>query len=343
MTFTRFGSKALFVSPVVVVGFVYGDRMRVILNSDIIFQDQLVRDLPRRIRLLIERIRDHGHEVVLPRTTILEFDRKQLEAVDVARRELRAAFSRLDGFGIQHDTPDLESVVQPPDLVGLVRATGVSVTVEEPTNEDLAEAHRRACLHEPPHPPESKSDEMRDLVIWMTALRLAADGNGALLVSRDAVHSGHLGDEEADAAALARVRSVEEALEYFEVVTPSGEVIRAVLGPVWRSLVLAGLPASEPMVLLNISRVKLRQGPRGLAAAECLVKARAPENRVVNASIQLGVEDGIVKRVTASGVSLDGELSPDLDVDVNARIELPTQDFGEDIAALQAIIEGEGP
>lgn len=315
--------------------------MKVILNSDIIFQDQLLVVLSRRVRLLIERIKERGHEVVLPRTTILEFDRKQREAVDVARRDLQAAFARLDEFGISHDTPDLQEKVRAPDLVELIRNTGVGVVVEEPSSEDLIEAHRRACLHEPPHPASSKSDEMRDLVIWMTALRIATEAGGALLVSRDVVHAGHLGDSEADQASLARVPSIEEALEYFEVLTPAGEVIKAVLGPVWHALVQVGLPAAEPMALLNVSRVKLRQGPQGLAAAESLVKARASENRVVTALIRVAIDDGIVKHVQASGVNLDGEPGSDLDVAVNTPIEVPAENFDADIVALQAIIEGE--
>jgi hypothetical protein len=50
-----------------------------------------------------------------------------------------------------------------------LRATGVQLEVENPKLEDYRNAERRACLHLSPQPPETKSDEMRDLVIWEVA------------------------------------------------------------------------------------------------------------------------------------------------------------------------------
>jgi hypothetical protein len=76
-----------------------------------------------------------------------------------------------------------------------LRATGVQLEVENPKLEDYRNAERRACLHLSPQPPETKSDEMRDLVIWEVALRVAKRDGKAILVSRDHVHSDERGDK----------------------------------------------------------------------------------------------------------------------------------------------------
>jgi hypothetical protein len=90
-----------------------------------------------------------------------------------------------------------------------LRATGVQLEVENPKLEDYRNAERRACLHLSPQPPETKSDEMRDLVIWKVALRVAKRDGKAILVSRDHVHSDERG-EAAEACGLLRVQSLDD-------------------------------------------------------------------------------------------------------------------------------------
>ena len=70
---------------------------------------------------------------------------------------------------------------------------------------------------------------MRDLVIWMVALRVARRDGGAILVSRDEVHTEERGDEEARSAGLLRARSWDEALEQLGRESPAGALARQLL------------------------------------------------------------------------------------------------------------------
>jgi hypothetical protein len=201
--------------------------MKVLLNSDILFQTHLAtKGLSRDLQTLFQACVDNGHGLVIPLTSKLEFDRNQAEHAARERRRIDDAYKTLDKYGIQHEEAPAIDRVKLPDLMWLIQESGVEASLEDPTEEDLREAHRRACLHENPHPPDAKTDEMRDLVIWMIALRISKAEGGALLISRDEVHTHSRGDKEALDSGLIRVDSLEKALDYFEVETPAGQWVK---------------------------------------------------------------------------------------------------------------------
>jgi len=141
--------------------------MKVILNSDVLCHPgRLVRELGRSLPALFDACRDRADEIVVPLTTRLEFDRHQRENAELERSEIAKAYKLLSRVGIKYEERDPVEVAKEPNLLELIAASGVRVTELEPTHEELLEANRRASLHERPHPPDSKSDEMRDLVIW---------------------------------------------------------------------------------------------------------------------------------------------------------------------------------
>jgi len=280
-----------------------------VLNSDIVYSDQLiVGALPTGLRSLVQAAANRGDVIVLPSTSLLEFERTQGQAVSKAIASLEAAYKQLDRFGVAYTRVEPSDIVHVPDLVGLMRANGAVIEVEEPTLADLQEAHRRACLHEIPHPPDIKSDEMRDLVIWMVALRLAAQDGRALLVSRDQVHVHTRGNLEASQAGLIRVSTIEDALEYLEVETPAGQLVRQLLEPLWHQIVISGVPVAERSTILGASQAQFTQGERALRRARFVLKTLGTDDKPLRATVDVGLTDGAVTNIEFRDVRLGNEV-----------------------------------
>jgi hypothetical protein len=318
--------------------------MKIILNSDILHDERLVEDkLPKRLQQLIGACVERKHAVVIPLTSLLEFQRHQSQLVKQGASNLNAAYQLLDKHSIQYSRVEPSEVVKMPDLIGLIGSLGVEVITEDPTLEDYSEAHRRACLHERPHPEETKSDEMRDLVIWMMSLRLANQDKGALLISNDVVHSHARGDEEANSLHLARVRNIEEALEYFDVITPAGKLIRQLLEPVWDELVGAGFPAAKPMSLTAVARCRFIQDEFGLSFAHCNFKARTSGGKVAQSVIDIRLSSGIIVQVNLTDILVDGKPIEQKEISItpNKKVNLEDDSYTERLNALRAVLSGE--
>jgi len=181
---------------------------------------------------------------------------------------------------------------------------------------------------------------MRDLVIWAIALRVAAGAHGAVLLSRDDVHSGVLGDTEAAGVHLVRVRSCEEALEFFQVKTPAGEMATAIMALVWPELVGAGLPLPVGPSVTGISGVRFVHGQNGPRSAMFSVKARSDKGGDFGAKVGVEIEDGVVSRVGLSDVRVDEERWRDGSMGVVVKKPLPgwADDYQERLAALRGMV-----
>jgi hypothetical protein len=241
----------------------------VILNSDVLWQRGVVRQLSQRLLPLFAECSASHHEVILPLTARLEFDRVQLKAVKEERGKLTEVYGLLRGYGVPFEPRKPDEVVALPDLPALIRETGAVLIELEPTHSEYSEAHRRAALHELPLPSDPKSDEMRDLVIWQQSLRLASEGGGALLLSRDHVHVHHRGDPEADSAGLVRVSSPEAALEYLNVRTPGGQLIEELLRHAWEDVTLGVDYLPDRLVLFRVLEPTFIQGKVGSRRRIC--------------------------------------------------------------------------
>jgi hypothetical protein len=323
--------------------------MKIIINSDILYNDRLVRDYPsKRLQKLFRACSERGHVIVIPLTALLEFNRKQSEVVKSAISRLESAYGQLDKFKIPYTRVEPSQAVKSPALVGLIEEFGVEVMVECPTMKDFMEAHKRTCLHEPPHPPDAKSHEMRDMVIWMIALRLALQDGGALLISHDKVHCHPRGDDEAIQVGLVRVRRIEEALEYFieealeyfDVETPVGKLVEQLLAPVWSDLVDAGLPVTSPMSLMGVSQARFIQGIRGPSSACCFLKARASDGKTLEANTKIYTDDGMITKIILSDISVENELwgETQLVVAPSKMFDVEHDDYAERLSALKALL-----
>jgi hypothetical protein len=86
--------------------------------------------------------------------------------------EVEHAYEVLRRAGVPFEEREAAKLFIVPDIAELFRASGAKVEIEDPTLDDFNDAHRRACLHLSPQPEETKSDEMRDLVIWQSRSEL---------------------------------------------------------------------------------------------------------------------------------------------------------------------------
>lgn len=316
-----------------------GQTVFIVLNSDVLWTGRFSTTLPNSIQRFVDACRDQGHQIVIPLTTLLEFDRRQSELVSRERDGLKLAYSTLDRFGITYNRQDPDAVITAPHLLSLITGSGATAEVIEPALEDFQQAHRRACLHLAPQPPDTKNDEMRDLVIWMTAIRIARANDGALLISRDVVHTDERGNDEASTVRLTRVHSFEEALEYLEVETPAGQLFRAIMLPAWPALVDAGVPVPGNPIVLSVSNPIFVQGSQGLASASCILKVRATGNQIMQADADVQVSANR-QRVSLTNIKIGDQAQAK---PVTVETEVPQEvlsDSEESMAELRGLLEG---
>ena len=317
--------------------------MRLLINSDRLFATYLISErLPASLAKICTACAEKGITVVIPETALLEFNRAQKKLADQEINNILSAYTTLERYGIELRRVDPAELVHQTNMVEMMQKLGVEVEVEVvlPTIEDFQEAHRRACLHEAPQPPETKSDEMRDLLIWMIALGQAKQHGGAVLLSGDEVHVHSRGDEEAGAVALIRVKTVEEVLEILEIETPSGQLICQLLAVVWQDLIDCGLPLSPKLEIRGVTEAAFVQGGHGLAAARFSAKLTGMEKRQIQAKFTVMIETGAVTKIEVKDYAIDGErLAASFNLTVHRPVTLMEEDLGERMAALIDVLE----
>jgi hypothetical protein len=244
--------------------------MKILFNSDLLFSTSLIKDkLPRQVSEFLLACRNMGHEIVIPLTTLFEFKKKQSEFVNMEIATLNSAGNKLTEYGINVEKYQASDLVKLPDLIQLIKDVGLSCDLEEPTKNDYENAHRKACLRESPHPPDTKSDEMRDLVIWEISLRIAKENNGAILMSRDEVHTNHRGDKEASEYGLIRCNSIERAYESLIIETASAKKIKELIGKVWKEIIESSLPVVDGGRVVSIKNPIFHDTDRGSSIVTC--------------------------------------------------------------------------
>lgn len=315
--------------------------MKIILNSDILFNTFLIKNnLSKNFQELFSICQKKGHVIIIPLTTLLEFDRAQLESLNKKTLKLEKAYMLLEGLNIKFTRVEPPEVIKKPDLIELVKKSGVEVRVENPTNDDYLEAHKRACLHECPHAPEKKSDEMRDLIIWMIALRYAQQDGNAILISRDEVHVNPRGDNEANSVGLIRFKSEEEVLEYFEVETPAGKLIKQLIMPIWEDLLKAGLPLNQDISIVGVAQPRFIQGAEGISNAYCLIRLRTLDGKMLKTNIAMKIDNNVIVELELSEIMIDENPwdKKQLALIPNKAISPEKDDYKERIDSLKELI-----
>lgn len=266
--------------------------MKIVFNSDLLYATSLIKGkLPRQVRDFLFACRENSHEIVIPLTTLLEFDKKQSEFVNKEISLLNNAENILTDYGVNVEKFQPLDLVKSPDLVQLINDTGISCGLEEPTKSDYDNAHRRACLRESPHPPDTKSDEMRDLVIWEIALRIAKDNNGAILMSRDEVHTHYRGDKEASEYHLIRCNSFERAYESLSIETVSSKRIKELIGKVWNDIIASNLPVKDGGQVISIKSPRFQDTPQGSSIVTCSINFHTGDGKELASLLRIEYAD----------------------------------------------------
>jgi hypothetical protein len=283
-----------------------------ILNSDQLWGLAQVASegrIPGDLQEICRVAAAHQVDIVIPRPAFLEMQRLLLVKISKKRKGLKAAKELLDSYNFKIPEIDVRALIPDVDPVHMLRGTGAIVRIEDPVLSDYEDAERRAALRLPPHPgpPDSdqeyKTDEMRDLVIWVSSLRLAQSENGATLVSRDSIHTGGFDSTEAGSATLIGVRSLEMALETLGEETNADRVMRERLITAW-SAVAAELPLRDASKPLRVHARNFAIDDFGFEHATGLIKLENTSGARIEADLELILEGEEVNEVRLRNIYL---------------------------------------
>jgi hypothetical protein len=316
--------------------------MRIILNSDVLFSTRLLTaGLPKHIEGFCQKAAEFGAILALPRTVILENQRQQQKLYEEATAKLETAATLLTEWGVRVTTFNPADMIRRVDVLSALRATAIKVEVHDPTLEDYRDAEQRASLHLSPQAPDTKSDEMRDLIIWTVALRLAKHDNGAILVSRDEVHAHERGSAEANAAKLHRAKTFDEALDLLGSVSPAATLARSVLGTIWNDLRSAGLPLPQEVPAGRFSSLLFAADEDGHANTNLNFEL-STDDGTLSGSILLFQADPAIIGVDLTELRMGEEPWKTGELSITVPGELPkiTHPLGERITELRDLIKG---
>jgi len=315
--------------------------MKIIFNSDLLFATSLIKDkLPRQVTEFLSACKQKGHEIVIPLTTLLEFDKKQSEFLSKEISNLQNAGAMLSKYDISVDDYNPKDLIKPPDLIQLIKDIGITCNLEEPTKDDYQSAHRRACLRESPHPPDIKSDEMRDLVIWEISIRIARENEGAILMSRDEVHTHYRGDKEASELKLIRCNSFERAYETLSIETISSKKVSALLDKEWNNIISSEFPVVDGGQVVSITRPIFKETMEGTSMVSCGVKFHSGDGKELTTLLNMEYVNDQPFKIWFRDIMIDENNQYE---NVSLEFEKPSisdKDFQDRLDNLKELIKG---
>lgn len=104
--------------------------MIVPFNSDIMYaQRPLKGKLPTHLDTLLRAFAHNGVAVMIPETTVYEFEHAQDQRAIESRNELEGAYRLLEGLGSTFERVDPDDAIKTDNLMTLIRHTGVEASV----------------------------------------------------------------------------------------------------------------------------------------------------------------------------------------------------------------------
>lgn len=283
--------------------------MNIVLNTDIIYPNHFIRNeqsFPTPLRALVNFCKDQNARIIIPETTLLEFRRRHLKQGENEKDDISKAYRTLDKHNIDFEKENEEEVIDVPGIDKLLEGAGVDVEVVIPSENELREAHRRACLHEPPIDTTEKDSEMRDVIIWLVANRLSSSRGLTLLLGRENIFNSTRGDDEAEENNLLRARSVEDAMEKLELESPSTRLAQRLLEPVWGSINRIGdKQISDDVVVKSVKNTKFVQGKNYIKEASFFMKAKDDEGVEMHADVNIYTESD-QRKVNMYNIQVNG-------------------------------------
>ena len=320
--------------------------MKLIFNSDILYElaaAKKIGDIPGYLINFFDEIKDFGIQIGLPLTTLLELERIQKENIRKEIREFRKWSEKLNYWGITDSIPDFSEEDLKRDIAAILGGHGVDIIILEPTLEDYNDAHRRACLKLEPHSSKSGgSDEMRDLVIWCMAIRIAKEEKSAMLMSKDEVHVGSHGNEEASQVDLFRAKTYNQALKYLKMETPANLQLKELLNPVWEELSKNGLSISTPTPPLKVAAEIFVRNEFGLSSVKGKFVFQKNISDDLLGDISITLNKDVIDSVTVENLQpsdTKGKISIKTDIKVDLqKLGLSDDDYDDRMSALQDLL-----
>jgi hypothetical protein len=319
--------------------------MQIIVNSDVFYPTKLYPSgarlgiLSKGIRQLTEECARTGVKIMIPRVALLELERKYSILMEKEITYLTEIKVVIDDYGVNCIDFDPKSIVTLPDIIKSMQDIGANVEVLDPTLADFVDAQRRAAGHLPPSEPEKKSDEMRDLVIWVMACRVAKSNMGTFLLSNDIVHWGPLGKDEARQSGLTRVRTVEVVLDALGLGSSSAKKVMELMQPLWPNLVRHGLPFAERFTPERILTARFVAGKESTSEARFHLSMITDDEKKFESNVELIYLDEAV-HVMLNDIKIDGAIWEDghIDVSITRPKIAESQGYSEKLAAIRAIL-----
>ena len=325
--------------------------MDVIVNSDVLFTNGFSdKKLHKQWHSFALGCKGVGAKLVFPSTALFEVELRQEELHRIELGRIKEATKLLKKYCGAIEFPSEDQLISVPDVVALFKKTGLNVRIEAATIEDFRVAERRAAKHLPPalprrlkgdNTPEDQSDEMRDLVIWALACRLAKSNGGALLLSRDKVHSGVSGGDEAETCGLLRATEFDDAIGMLGAETPAGNVAKKFLQLAWENLISAGLPVVKPFAINSVTHPVFVQGELDLSRATFQFSCSTSNSQTLSSQVQVTQKEPDVFTLSLTNTKIGKSAMDSLNFSVNVSsvAELQVDDHQERLSALKQLLE----
>lgn len=317
--------------------------MKIIFNSDILYATNFLQNLPNKLEIFLKACIKDKHHIIFPLTTLYEFNRKQEEFRKKEIQEINGSIKKLERYNLLTSrTQNIEESVPLIDLISMIKVLGLSCDIEEATLDDYNNAHRKACLRENPHPPEIKSDEMRDLVIWEISLRIANDNKGAILMSQDVVHIHQRGDSEAKENQLIRCKSYERAKESLSIETYAAKVIKKLIESVFEKLVASKFPIENSGHIASIENPVFSNTDYATTIVYCNVKFISGAGEHISSFLKMEYQANVVIQLDFNNIEIHTEKivkQKDIEINIITKDTLKS-DYESKVTNLKNIIKG---
>lgn len=315
--------------------------MKIIFNSDILFCNSYIKDKPaKKLVDFFNFCKKENHVIIIPETAYLEFKKLQNDFCIDERKNFNNAIALITKYGVKIRKIDAKKKVPCFDLKKFLENNCYVHIIQKPNFSVLKEAHRRTCLHSPPHIYFSKDSEMRDIIIWLIAINMAKLDKKALLISRDIIHNNSLGDEEALSSHLDRVNSIEDAFEYFGVHTEAGKKFITLLTSFWQEIVSkTQIPFNKRMIISGLSNIYFRQGVHGISNAQSNVKLKANDDKIISTTIEIIFLAPSNQQIIIRNIRHEGNSHIDQCINSNINIIFDADDYEERYQSLKEILE----
>jgi len=129
-------------------------------------------------------------------------------------------------------------------------------------------------------------------------------------------------------------------LEYFEVETQAGKLIKQLIMPIWEDLLKAGLPLNQDVSIVGVAQPRFIQGTEGISNAYCLIRLRTLDGKMLKTNIAMKIDNNVIVELELSEIMIDENPwdKKQLALIPNKAISHEEDDYKERIDSLKELI-----